>query len=232
MKIGIIGAMEIEVKNLISLLSNPKEIKKGAFSFFEGKIEGIDVVLLQCGIGKVNASIGASLMIDSLGASHIINTGCAGGFPSDIKVGDIIVSSELVQHDFDCTVFAYAHGQVPGLPEKFSADAKLSSMAQAAISKLPNIKSKIGEIATGDQFMNNPEATKILKEKFPNVDAVEMEGAAIAQVCHQLNTPFVIIRSISDIAGQENAIEYSEFVELAAVNSGKMVLEMIKNIDK
>jgi len=230
MKVGIIGAMEVEVVNLRKQLNNTNEIKKGGFTFFEGQLHGIGIVLLQSGIGKVNAAIGAALLIDNFKPDYVINTGCAGGFPSDIQVGDIVISSDALQHDMDCTVFGYKDGQVPGMPETFVADKLLINLADKAVHKLSNLKTKRGTITTGDQFMNDPQRTLQLKERFPHADAVEMEGAAIAQTCFQFGIPFVVIRSISDIAGQENALQYEEFVEVAAVNSGNMVTEMIREL--
>ncbi|WP_321282147.1 5'-methylthioadenosine/S-adenosylhomocysteine nucleosidase [Marinifilum fragile] len=232
MKIGIIGAMEIEVVRLRALLSDKNEQKKGGFVFYTGKLNGNDIVLLQSGIGKVNAAIGAAIMIDNYSPDFVINTGAAGGFPGDLKVGDIVISKELIHHDMDCTVFGYKTGQVPGMPASFAADEKLIDLADKCIHKLIDVKTKKATILTGDQFMNNPETTKKIKDTFPSAEAVEMEGAAIAQTCFQFKVPFVVIRSISDIAGQENAIEYEEFVETAAVNSANMVVEMTKELAK
>ncbi|WP_321297429.1 5'-methylthioadenosine/adenosylhomocysteine nucleosidase [Marinifilum fragile] len=232
MKIGIIGAMEIEVVRLRALLSDKNEQKKGGFVFYTGKLNGNDIVLLQSGIGKVNAAIGAAIMIDNYAPDFVINTGAAGGFPGDLKVGDIVISKELIHHDMDCTVFGYKTGQVPGMPASFVANEKLIDLADKCIHKLIDVKTKKATILTGDQFMNNPEATKKIKDTFPTAEAVEMEGAAIAQTCFQFKIPFVVIRSISDIAGQENAIEYEEFVETAAVNSANMVVEMTKELAK
>tara|TARA_R110001583_G_scaffold16041_5_gene65169 strand:+ start:31995 stop:32696 length:702 start_codon:yes stop_codon:yes gene_type:complete len=230
MNIGIIGAMEIEVTRLRDELKNKEEITKAGFTFYKGQIHGIDIVLLQSGIGKVNAGIGAAVLIDNFAPDFVINTGCAGGFISDLKVGDIVISKEAIYHDFDCTVFGYKHGQVPGMPPSFIADSKLIELADRSIHKLTDLKTKCGTIVTGDQFMNDPEATKRIKGLIPEADAVEMEGAAIAQACHRFEVPFVVIRSISDIAGQENAVQYEEFVETAAVNSGNMVMEMIQEL--
>ena len=230
MRIGIIGAMEIEVVKLRDQLSNRKEQKKGGFTFYTGNLNNVEIVLLQSGIGKVNAAIGAALMIDNFQPDFVINTGAAGGFPSDLKVGDIVISQKVIHHDMDCTVFGYKMGQVPGMPASFDANEKLIGLADKSIHLLTDLTTKKGTIVTGDQFMNNPEATQRIKNIFPDADAVEMEGAAIAQTCYQFQTPFVVIRSISDIAGQENAMQYEEFVETAAVNSANMVIEMVREL--
>lgn len=232
MRIGIIGAMEIEVVKLRSLLTDKSEQQKGGFVFYTGKLNGNDIVLLQSGIGKVNAAIGTAIMINNYNPDFVINTGAAGGFPGDLNVGDIVISNELIHHDMDCTVFGYKTGQVPGMPPSFVADKSLVELADKCIHKLTNLTTKKATILTGDQFMNNPESTRKIKEIFPDAEAVEMEGAAIAQTCYQFKTPFVVIRSISDIAGQENAVEYEEFVETAAINSANMVVEMTKEIGK
>jgi adenosylhomocysteine nucleosidase len=230
MKIGIIGAMEVEVTKLRDQLSQRKEQKIGSFTFYSGSLHGVDVVLLQSGIGKVNAAIGATLLIHNFTPNYVINTGAAGGFPGDLKVGDIVISKEVIHHDMDCTVFGYKMGQVPGMPASFTANEKLISLADKTVHQLDNLKSKKASILTGDQFMNNAEATQRIKTLFPSAEAVEMEGAAIAQTCFQFQIPFVVIRSISDIAGQENAMEYQEFVEIAAVNSAKMVSMMVHEL--
>jgi adenosylhomocysteine nucleosidase len=230
MKIGIIGAMEVEVVKLRDQLSNRNEQKKGSFVFYTGTLNNVEIVLLQSGIGKVNAAIGAAILIDNFQPDYVINTGAAGGFSGDLKVGDIVISKEVIHHDMDCTVFGYKIGQVPGMPASFIADEKLISLAEKSVHLLTDLQTKKATILTGDQFMNNAEATNKIKTLFPNAEAVEMEGAAIAQTCYQFNIPFVVIRSISDIAGQENAMEYQEFVEIAAVNSAKMVTEMVREL--
>jgi len=230
MRIGIIGAMEIEVKRLQNLLSDRKELKKGGFVFYSGSLNNVEVVLLQSGIGKVNAAIGAAILVDTFQPDFVINTGAAGGFPSDLKVGDIVISQKVLHHDMDCTVFGYEAGQVPGMPAYFEADTQLIQLADRSIHALTKLNTKIGTILTGDQFMNDPKATQRIKNLFPDADAVEMEGAAIAQTCYQFHIPFVIIRSISDIAGQENAVEYEEFVETAAINSADMVMQMVREL--
>jgi len=230
-KIGIIGAMEVEIAKLRQQLHKAQEHKNAGFTFYTGQLHGVDIVLLQSGIGKVNAAIGTALLIDNFKPNYVINTGCAGGFVSDINVGDIVISTDVRHHDMDCTVFGYEHGQVPGLPASFKADKLLTDLADGAIHQLTDLKTKKATILTGDQFMNNPARTRELKERFPLAEAVEMEGAAIAQTCHQFAVPFVVIRAISDIAGQENAIQYEEFVEVAAINSANMVMEMIKQLE-
>ncbi len=231
MKIGIIGAMEIEVVRLKEQLNNRKEINKSNFTFYTGQINSADIILLQSGIGKVNAAIGATLLIDNFNPDCIINTGAAGGIKGTVSVGDIVISTQAAHHDMDCTVFGYQRGQVPGMPAFFTANKKLIELTENCIHQMGGINTIKATILTGDQFMNSAEQTAQIKQQFPDAEAVEMEGAAIAQTCYQFQTPFVIIRSISDIAGQENAIEYEQFVETAAVNSANMVMEIIKRLE-
>ncbi len=231
MKIGIIGAMEIEVVRLKGQLNNRNEIKKGNFTFYTGLLNNIDIVLLQSGIGKVNAAIGATLLIDNFNPDCIINTGAAGGFKGTVSVGDIVISTQAAHHDMDCTVFGYRYGQVPGMPPFFTANKKLIELTEKCIHQIGNINTVKAAVLTGDQFMNSAEQTAQIKKQFPDAEAVEMEGAAIAQTCYRFQTPFVIIRSISDIAGQENAIEYEQFVETAAVNSANMVMAITKQLE-
>ncbi len=230
MIIGVIGAMEIEVVRLKEQLQNRKEIKKGNFTFYTGKINEVDIVLLQSGIGKVNATIGTTLLIDTFKPDYVINTGAAGGFKGNVAVGDIVISTKVAHHDMDCTVFGYQHGQVPGMPAFFVANPKLIELTEKCIHQIGDINTIKATVLTGDQFMNSAEQTAKIKQQFPDAEAVEMEGAAIAQTCYQFNTPFVVIRSISDIAGQENAMEYEQFVEVAAVNSANMVVAITKQI--
>ncbi len=231
MKIGIIGAMEIEVVRLKEQLNHRSEIKKGNFIFYTGQFNKVDVVLLQSGIGKVNAAIGATLLIDNFSPDCVINTGAAGGFKGNVSVGDIVISTQVAHHDMDCTVFGYQYGQVPGMPAFFTANKKLVALTESCIHQMGGINIIKAAVLTGDQFMNSSEQTAQIKQQFPDAEAVEMEGAAIAQTCYQFKTPFVIIRSISDIAGQENAMEYEQFVETAAVNSANMVMAIAKQLE-
>lgn len=230
MTIAIIGAMEPEVAILKSKLKNIKELTIAEFVFYSGQIENKDVVLVQSGIGKVASTIATTLIIDKFQPEYVINTGSAGGFDPELKVGDIAVGDEVVHHDVDVTAFNYEFGQVPGMPATFKANAKLIDIAQQCISHLTDVTSKVGLIATGDSFMCDPERIEATRKQFPSMLAVEMEGAAIAQTCHQLNTPFLVIRSLSDIAGKESPMSFDAYLEVASKNSSKLVLDLISRI--
>ncbi|MCT4615551.1 MAG: 5'-methylthioadenosine/adenosylhomocysteine nucleosidase [Marinifilaceae bacterium] len=230
MKIGIICAMESEIENIQKSLKNEKKHNIGKFEFIQGEIAGKELVILQSGIGKVNAAVGASVMFNEFKPDFLINSGAAGGFKSKLNIGDIVISENLIHHDVDCTVFGYKLGQIPQMPESFESDQKLRKIALDVLAQQDKLYFETGDIATGDQFMNDVQATKKLKENFPTVKAVEMEGAAIGQVAYIFEIPFLIIRSISDIAGQENAIEYTEFVKTASVNSAELVINMIAQL--
>ena len=230
MTIAIIGAMEPEVAILKNNLANMQTTSIANFDFFSGTLAGKEVVLVQSGIGKVASTIATALIIERFSPSCVINTGSAGGFDPELKVGDIAVGNQVVHHDVDVTAFNYEFGQVPGMPARFDADKSLVQTATACIQNLTDITSKVGLIATGDSFMCDPERINQTRERFPSMLAVEMEGAAIAQTCHQLNTPFLIIRSLSDIAGKESPMSFDAYLEVASKNSSALVMDLVANI--
>lgn len=232
MKIAIIGAMEEEVTLLREkiVMKNTETIAGSEFT--KGKMYGADVCLLRSGIGKVNAAMTTTILLHTFKPDYVINTGSAGGSDERLNVGDIVISSEVRHHDVDVTAFHYEYGQVPGLPPAFEADEKLVQLAETAFLEIGDVQVVKGLIATGDSFMNDPERMKKLKEIFPNLLAVEMEGAAIAQVCHQFETPFVVIRALSDIAGKESNISFNQFLEKAALHSATMVMNIVQELSR
>jgi adenosylhomocysteine nucleosidase len=227
MKIGIIGAMEQEVAILKSALSHLKEETKAGAHYFSGQIEGVEVVLLQSGIGKVSAAIGTTLLIDNYQPDVIINTGSAGGFAASLTMGDVVISSEVRHHDADVTAFGYEMGQMAGQPASFVADHHLIAVAEQAVEQTEGHHAVKGLICTGDVFVCRPEQQLYIRQHFPQVVAVEMEASAIAQTCHQFNVPFVVVRAISDVADKESPMSFDEFLPLAAQRSSSMVLKMI-----
>ena len=231
MKAGIIGAMEPEVAILKEKLENPEQVKIADFVFYKGQLNQKDVVLVQSGIGKVASTIATTLIIQQFSPKYVINTGSAGGFDPELKVGDIAVGDKLVHHDVDVTAFNYEFGQVPGMPAKFDADEKLIATATKCIQELEGVTSKVGLIATGDSFMCDPKRIDDTRVRFPDMLAVEMEGAAIAQACHQLKTPFLVIRSLSDIAGKESPMSFDAYLEVASKNSSQLVLNLLSELD-
>ncbi|WP_440053968.1 5'-methylthioadenosine/S-adenosylhomocysteine nucleosidase [Pseudoalteromonas sp. T1lg65] len=230
MKVGIIGAMEQEVTILRNTMENPQTLTKGGFTFYSGQLAGHEVTLVQSGIGKVAATIATTLLIDNFAPDCVINTGSAGGFEPSLNVGDVVISSEVRHHDVDVTAFGYEIGQVPQMPAAFEANTALVKAAEQSVHELADIQTMIGLICTGDSFMCDPVKIDKARNDFPSMLAVEMEGAAIAQACHSLNTPFVIIRSLSDIAGKESPQSFEEYLEVASVNSSKMVVALLNKL--
>ena len=226
-KVGIIGAMEQEIEILRDSLKNREDHKLAGFDLYTGQIGNVDVVLLQSGIGKVAAALATAILIDKFQPDYVVNTGSAGGFDPALNVGDIVVSSEVRYHDVDVTAFGYEIGQLPANPAAYTPHQTLVSAAQQGIASLANINAMIGLITTGDTFMTKADDIAKARANFPSMAAVEMEGAAIAHTCHQFNIPFVIIRSLSDIAGAESPTSFDEYLETASVNSSKLVLNML-----
>lgn len=227
MTYGIIGAMDEEIAYLQSNMSDIKESEIANVTFIEGKLHGKNVVLLKCGIGKVNAAMATTMLIERFTPTAIINTGSAGGFADHLNVGDIVIGTSLVHHDVDVTAFDYEYGQVPQLPPNFQSANTLIEKAKVALDKL-NIHYDLGLIATGDSFMSNPERVTYVQKKFPTMLAAEMEGAAIAQVCYQHNIPFIVVRALSDIAGQEASISFEQFLHVAAKNAAQLIEHIVK----
>ncbi|MBE4908070.1 5'-methylthioadenosine/S-adenosylhomocysteine nucleosidase [Bacillus luteolus] len=232
MKVAIIGAMEEEVTILRETIENREDTTIAGCEFTTGTIHGQEVILLKSGIGKVNAAMSTTLLLQNFNPTYVINTGSAGGYLESLNVGDIVISSEVRHHDVDVTAFNYEYGQVPGLPAAFSADQKLVDIAEKCASTIENVQVVKGLIATGDSFMNDPERVEFVRTKFTELYAVEMEAAAIAQVCFQFGTPFVITRALSDIAGKESNVSFENFLETAAVNSSTIVIKIVEELNK
>lgn len=232
MKIAIIGAMEEEVALLRDKIANQSVETIAGCEFTRGTMEGAEVILLRSGIGKVNAAMSTAILLERYQPDYIINTGSAGGFNPSLNVGDVVVSSEVRHHDVDVTAFGYEYGQVPQLPAAFVANEKLVQIADSCAHEIEDIQVVKGLIATGDSFMHDPIRVEFVREKFTDLQAVEMEAAAIAQVAYQFNTPFVIIRSLSDIAGKESNISFDQFLEKAALHSATLVMKIVAALTK
>ncbi len=230
MKIAIIGAMEPEVAHLIETMTNPVHSTVAGIEFVEGQLSGQDVVVTRSGIGKVAASIATTLVINNFNVDAVINTGSAGGFVDSLSIGDIVISSEVRHHDVDVTAFGYEIGQMASQPAAFIPDAKLVEAAKAAISSLGEAQVIEGLIATGDSFICDPERTKIMLNNFPTMAACEMEAAAIAQVCHHFEVPFVVIRSLSDNANNDSAVDFDTYIVKAGHYSALMVIALLKQL--
>ncbi len=199
-KLGIIGAMQEEVETLLERMENKTATVRAGSTFYEGQLSGLDVAVVQCGIGKVNATLCAQILCDCFAVTHIVNTGIAGSLDAALDIGDLVVSRDAMYHDFDCCHFGYPMGKVPGMDVvAFPADGGLLRLAFDAAEAVHPSHAKIGRIASGDQFVCAPET----KEKIiaiTGASCTEMEGAAIAQTAYRNGVPFVILRAISDKA--------------------------------
>src|SRR5699024_2463298 len=219
--------MEEEIKIILQQMNDYKKHVVANSVFYQGEIANQEVILLQSGIGKVNAAMGTTILIERFQPDIVINTGSAGGFDKALNVGDVVISSEVVHHDVDVTGFDYELGQVPGMPGTFTANPPLIKKIETILQEM-EVSSKVGLIGTGDVFMNDPERINKVLHYFPEMLAAEMEGAAIAQVCYQYKIPFVIIRALSDIAGTESSVSFNEFLPLAAKNSANLIIKSIQ----
>ncbi|KQL20606.1 5'-methylthioadenosine/S-adenosylhomocysteine nucleosidase [Cytobacillus solani] len=227
MKIAIIGAMEEEVTLLREKIEDKTQEVVAGCEYTSGKMDGVNVVLLRSGIGKVNAALSTAILLERYKPDYVINTGSAGGFNPQLNVGDVVISTEVRHHDVDVTVFGYEYGQVPQLPPAFEANSRLIQVAEECAKEIKDIQVVRGLIATGDSFMNDPARVEFIRDKFTDLQAVEMEAAAIAQVSYQFGTPFVVIRSLSDIAGKESDVSFDQFLEKAALHSADLVMKIV-----
>lgn len=230
-KIGIIGAMELEVDTLKSKMEVKAKTTKARMEFFEGTLNGVEVVIVRSGVGKVNAGICTQILADLFDVTHIINTGVAGSLDADIDIGDIVVSTELLQHDVDATGFGYALGEVPQLGTlTFPADARMVELAQEVCKKVnTEIRVFAGRIVSGDQFICEKSVKDRIKTNFNGL-CTEMEGAAIGQAAYLNEVPFVILRAISDKADDSAEMDYPTFERKAAEHCAKLVEEFIAEL--
>lgn len=230
-KIGIIGAMEVEVSTLKEQMDVKKITKKAEMDFYDGTLEGIPVVVVQCGIGKVNAAVCVQILSDLFEVTHIINTGVAGSLNADLDIGDILVSEKAIQHDMDVSPLGYEPGQVPGLSTKyFSANEEMADMILEACKRAnPDINAVKGCVASGDQFISDSKIKERIISSFQG-DCAEMEGASIAQAAFLNHIPFVVIRAISDKADGSAQMDYPTFEKKAADHCAKMVIEYVKSL--
>lgn len=223
-KIGIIGAMDVEVKCLKDDIEVLREVKKAGMAFCEGMLKGQKVVVVQSGIGKVNAAVCTQILVDEFGVESVINTGIAGSLNAQIDIGDIVISTDVVHHDMDAVNFGYELGQIPQMDVfSFVADEKMASLAEKVCHKVnPEIQVFRGRVVSGDQFI----ADKAVKDRITNQFhgfCTEMEGAAIAQTAYLNQIPFVIIRAISDKADDSATVDYPTFEKKAVEHSVRLV---------
>ncbi|QSO45947.1 5'-methylthioadenosine/adenosylhomocysteine nucleosidase [Alicyclobacillus mengziensis] len=230
--VGILAAMDEELVILVSQLLRASESQHGGVRFLTGEIEGHAVVLGQCGIGKVNAAMATTLMHMLFKPKAILNTGTAGGLRDDFEVGDIVLGQNVCYHDADATVFGYAYGQVPQEPARYAADEVLLTAAARAGQSLDSVRVHRGLIASGDMFLGDEQARDLVRTRFPGVFAAEMEGAAIAQVAAHLQVPCLIVRAVSDLAGEDAKMTHEEFLRVAADKSAQLVVATLNEYDK
>ena len=225
-KLGIIGAMQEEVETLLEHMEEKQFTDRTGTRFCEGKLSGLDVVVVQCGIGKVNAAICTQILCDCFAITHIVNTGIAGSLCADLDIGDLVVSRDAMYHDFDCNAFGYPVGKVPGMDTvAFPADENMIQLAAQAAETVNPGHTKLGRVASGDQFVADP----VLKNKIIEITGAlctEMEGAAIAQTAYRNGIPFVILRAISDKADNSADMDYPTFERIAAHRCASVTMHL------
>lgn len=229
--IGIIGAMEEEVAALKEKMQISGVLKKASMEFYEGSLQGKQVVVVRSGIGKVNAGLCTQILVDVFDVKKVINTGIAGSLDARIDIGDIVVSTEALQHDMDATQFGYPLGQIPRMETlAFPADEVMIKTARESCEKVnPEIKVFEGRVVTGDQFVADKELKEHIRQNFKGL-CTEMEGAAIAQAAWLNQVPFVIIRAISDKADDSAEMDYPAFEKQAILHSVRLTEEMIRRL--
>lgn len=224
---GIICAMDEELAILKSNLDNEISKQVGHTEFFGGSIFGQAVIIVQSGIGKVQAGITASILINEFEVDALINSGSAGGIGEGLSVGEVVVSSQTAYHDVDVTASDYEVGQLPGLPARFDADPELVDEIMAA-AKASGMESQKGLIVSGDQFIADSKKIATIKNNFPDAMCCEMEGAAIGQVAYENNIPYAVIRAMSDVGDEDADQSFDEFIIDAGKRSGQMLLNLFQ----
>jgi len=231
--IGIIGAMEIEVKSLVSEMTEKNVTETAGLVFYTGKLKDKEVTVVKSGVGKINAALCAQLLCREFKCSCVINTGIAGAMASGLGIFDFVVSTAAVHHDVDVKIFGYEFGHVPGLPVRdFPADEKLISAVEKAFAVTESCKERKlvkGLVASGDQFISSGEKKDFIKSTF-NAACCEMEGASIAHACYLNNTPFVILRCMSDMADDSAEATYGFNEETAAAESADLMMNVLENL--
>ena len=229
-KLGIIGAMAVEVATLKEKMENAAVTWKAGMEFCDGILEGVPAVVVQCGVGKVNAAMCAQILCSCYGVTHLVNTGVAGSLCNDLDIGDLLVSRDAMYHDFDCNAVGYPTGKVPGMDViAFPADETLMDCAFGAAESVNPGHTKIGRVASGDQFVCQKEQ----KDRIISVTeamCTEMEGAAIAQTAYRNGIPFVILRAISDKADDSAEMDYPTFESIAADRCARVTMAMAKRM--
>ena len=228
MKFGIIAAMEEELKTLLLALEDKKEVVVLGKTYYEGRIGQHEVVLVQSGIGKVMSAMSVAILAETFGVDAIINTGSAGAVSEGLAIGDVVIADRLVYHDVDVTAFGYAYGQMAGQELYYQADQTLMASLQKVLNQ-QGIHNHVGLIATGDSFIAGQEKVDTIKHHFPEVLAVEMEGAAVAQAAQAAGKPFLVIRAMSDTAQGDANISFEAFILEAGKRSAQTLLALLES---
>lgn len=234
MKLGIIGAMRIEVESLRERMEALNIRERAGMTFYDGRLQGIPAVVVECGVGKVNAALCVQILCDCFDVTHLINTGIAGSLSPALDIGDLVISRDAIYHDFTCHDLNpdYAVGQVPGLPVRsFCADETLCRFAFDAVQSVHPGHGHIGTVASGDQFVCRKEQKNAIIEN-THALCTEMEGAAIAHAAWRNNVPFVVIRAISDKADDSAQMDYPTFEAVAAKRCASVTLAVAERIRK
>ncbi|MCH3911931.1 MAG: 5'-methylthioadenosine/adenosylhomocysteine nucleosidase [Limosilactobacillus oris] len=229
MRFGIICAMPEEIKELKAQLTNESTKQIGGKDYYFGQISGQDVVLVESGIGKVEAGITTEHLITDCGADVVINSGSAGGIGDGLHVGDVVISTATAYHDVDATAFDYQYGQLPGKEPSFAASKKWGD-ALAKAGEQTGLTVKQGLIVSGDQFIASQDAIKQILAHFPDALSSEMEGAAVGQVATDHQVPYVVVRAMSDTGDEEAGVSFDEFIIEAGKRSAAMLLQLFKDL--
>ena len=229
-KLGIIGAMAVEVELLKEKMEGLTVSSHAGMEFFDGKLEGLDAVVVQCGVGKVNAAMCAQILCSVFGVTHLVNTGIAGSLCAELDIGDLVVSKDAMYHDFDCVHFGYECGRVPGMDVvAFPANEAMIGYACAAAENVNPGHVRVGRVASGDLFVAERCAKERIIERTSAL-CTEMEGAAIAQTAYRNKVPFVILRAISDKADDSAEMDYPSFEALSARRCAEVTMNMAKQL--
>ncbi|MYV04612.1 MULTISPECIES: 5'-methylthioadenosine/adenosylhomocysteine nucleosidase [Furfurilactobacillus] len=227
MKFGILCAMDEEIKELKAQLSSETTTTVGKVDFFSGQINGSEVVLVRSGIGKVEAGLTTALLITNFDVDVVINSGSAGGIGTGLTVGDVVIADETAYWDVDATAFDYVYGQLPQQPARFKASDKWADEIIKA-ADATGLAVKRGLIVTGDSFVASDETIKDIKTHFPEAVSCEMEGAAVGQVAHQFDVPYLVIRAMSDTGNGDAGVSFDEFIIEAGKRSANMLLNFFE----
>ncbi len=229
-KLGIIGAMDVEVRVLKENMQGLTVTTHAGMEYYEGTLSGLPVVVVQCGVGKVNAAMCAQILCSCFGVTHLVNTGIAGSLCADLDIGDLVVSRDAMYHDFDCVHFGYEMGRVPGMDvTAFPADPVLMGYALEAAEAVNPGHARTGRVASGDLFVASKEHKNRISA-LTKALCTEMEGAAIAQTAYRNGVPFVILRAISDKADDSAEMDYPTFEAIAAHRCAAVAMDLAKRL--